>query len=115
MLEIFKEFVFYAAHQVACFGQNHKCNRLHGHSYHLTVFAETSVDNPYEFGKLEADCLKVIQMLDHNYLNDLKDHLGGEPTTERLACWILRELRNASHPVTRLTLKETNSSGVVAS
>jgi 6-pyruvoyltetrahydropterin/6-carboxytetrahydropterin synthase len=110
---VFKEFVFYAAHSVSCFGIQHKCNRIHGHTYYLKVVASSDIQQPYEFGALEKDCLAIIGSLDHSNLNDHSEKMGGEATTERVASWIFGELRKAGCPVFRVELRETNSSGVV--
>jgi 6-pyruvoyltetrahydropterin/6-carboxytetrahydropterin synthase len=110
---VFKEFTFYAAHSVSCFGVEHKCNRIHGHTYHLRVTVGSDLEHPYEFGVLEKDCLAIIGVLDHSNLNDHSQRIGGEPTTERLATWIFDELRKTGCPVFRVELRETNTSGVV--
>ncbi|MEA3077125.1 MAG: 6-pyruvoyltetrahydropterin/6-carboxytetrahydropterin synthase, partial [Actinomycetota bacterium] len=36
-MEIFKEFTFEAAHRLPNVPQDHKCARLHGHSYQVAV------------------------------------------------------------------------------
>lgn len=107
---VFKKFVFYAAHRVSRFGQQHKCNTLHGHTYRLTVWAKTSVEAPLEFASLEERCLPVIKDLDHKTLNDIPE-LQDDPTTERLASYIASRLRYSV--VIRIELQETETSGVI--
>jgi 6-pyruvoyltetrahydropterin/6-carboxytetrahydropterin synthase len=110
---VFKEITFYAAHSVDVFGKDHKCAKLHGHTYFLRVEASSGVDYPYEFAKLESDCLGVMGCLDHGNLNDFREEFGGEPTSERVATWIFDGLRKVGCPVVRVSLKETNTSGVI--
>jgi 6-pyruvoyl-tetrahydropterin synthase len=55
MLLVEKTVVFYAAHSVRAFGISHKCARLHGHTYTLTVWVETSIDRPVEFSVVEQE------------------------------------------------------------
>jgi len=37
-MEIFREFTFDAAHRLDHLPEGHKCARVHGHTYRLTVF-----------------------------------------------------------------------------
>lgn len=111
MMLVEKTTHFYAAHSVSIFGQGHKCNKLHGHTYILTVFVETSVELPLEFSRLEAAVRDITGKFDHSNLNDHVELIGGEPTVERLAAYIGHELQKTL-PVKRLRLQETQSSAV---
>lgn len=112
MLLIEKTVVFYAAHSVRAFGDTHKCAKLHGHTYTLTVWAETNLEKPLEFSKLEGAIRSIVDKFDHSNLNDHTEMIGGEPTVERLVAYIASQL-SASAPVRQLRLQETQSSAVL--
>src|SRR5882724_8346352 len=44
LIEIFREFTFEAAHRLPNVPEGHKCQRLHGHSYRVTVHVSGPVD-----------------------------------------------------------------------
>ena len=57
-MEIFKEFTFEAAHFLPNVPDDHKCKRLHGHSYHVTIYVEGDIaENEgwvIDFGQLKV-------------------------------------------------------------
>ena len=55
-MEIFKEFTFEAAHRLPYVAPGHKCGRLHGHSYRVTVHLDGEVS--------DDDCESIRQHLD---------------------------------------------------
>ena len=44
MTEVFSEFTFEAAHRLPNVPEDHKCARLHGHSFRVTLHVEGDVD-----------------------------------------------------------------------
>ena len=90
-MRIWKEFAFEAAHRLPNVPKEHKCGRLHGHSYRFTLWLEGEPDETTGWvadfgGIIRAAGDLVIRQLDHQYLNDIK---GLEnPTAELLAVWI---------------------------
>jgi 6-pyruvoyltetrahydropterin/6-carboxytetrahydropterin synthase len=85
-----KEFTFEASHFLTkYFG---KCERLHGHSYRLTVTVEGEIgtnDLVIDFGILKGIVVShVIEKLDHRHLNDFFEN----PSAERVCEWIWNEL-----------------------
>lgn len=83
------EFHYDSAHRLPRVPEGHKCGRLHGHTYHLTV----TVDGPVggdgfvvDFADVKAAVKPVIAQLDHHYLNDI-DGLEN-PTVENQLPWI---------------------------
>ena len=89
-MELFKEFMFEAAHLLPHVPQGHKCGRLHGHSFKVAVYIEGEVD-PHtgwirDFSEIKAIFKPLYEQLDHNYLNDI--HGLENPTSEVLAKWI---------------------------
>ena len=74
-IEIFKEFSFEAAHRLPNVPPGHKCERLHGHSFHVRVTVRGPVDPGtgwvMDFGDLKAAFRPLHDRLDHRYLNDV--------------------------------------------
>lgn len=86
-----KEFTFHASHFLTkYFG---KCERLHGHSYRLSVTLEGDIasnDLVLDFGILKRIVVKhVIEKLDHHHLNDMFEN----PSAERVCEWIFNTLK----------------------
>lgn len=112
-MEIFKEFSIEAAHRLPHVAEGHKCARLHGHSFHIAVYAEGPLDPRLgwvmDFADIKAAFKPVFERLDHRYLNDVE---GLEnPTSENLARWIWRELKPALPALSRIVVRETCTSG----
>jgi 6-pyruvoyltetrahydropterin/6-carboxytetrahydropterin synthase len=114
-VEIFKEFSFEAAHRLPNVAAGHKCARLHGHSFRVTVHITGPVDDHAgwvrDFGELSGAMRPVVDRLDHYYLNEIA---GLEnPTSEVLARWIWDEIRPALPELSQIVVHETCTSGCV--
>ncbi len=112
---IFKDFSFDAAHFLPRLPATHKCASLHGHTYHIRVYAEGVPDEHYgwiiDFNELKAKVNIILEQLDHQCLNTIP---GLEnPTCELIAVWIWHRLKPQLPPLTRIELRETPTSGVV--
>ena len=91
---IFKEFTFEAAHRLPFVPADHKCHRLHGHSFRVEIHVGGEVDPCtgwiLDFAEIKAAFKPLHDQLDHNYLNEIP---GLEnPTSENLAVWIWERL-----------------------
>lgn len=114
-MEIFKEFTFEAAHRLPNVPENHKCARLHGHSFKVTIHVEGDVDAQagwvMDFGDVKAAFQPLYDRLDHYYLNEIE---GLEnPTSENLARWIWARLQPALPGLSKIVVNETCTSGCV--
>lgn len=93
-MKITKSFRFEAAHYLPNVPLEHKCGRLHGHSYQTTVVIEGPTDERLgwvlDFDEISIAIAPVKEALDHRFLNDI-DGLDN-PTSERLAEWIFSRL-----------------------
>ena len=112
-MEIFKEFGFEAAHRLPNLPPEHKCARLHGHSYRVEVHARGPLDPALgwvmDFAEVKAAFRPLFDQLDHNYLNDIP---GLEnPTSEVLARWIWTRLQPRLPLLSRVVVRETCTSG----
>ena len=107
-MRVSKEFTFEAAHNLNNY--QGKCQYLHGHSYRLVVtLCCPTGENGLAFDFCElADLVKerVIQKLDHSYLNDLLT----QSSAEYLAIWIWEQLKDL--PLEEIVLYETPTSWV---
>lgn len=113
--EIRWEFTFEAAHRLPNVPSDHKCSRLHGHSYLARVHVTGPIDDGagwiIDFANIKDACKPVIARLDHYYLNEIP---GLEnPTSELLAVWIWRELESSLPLMSAVEVSETCTSGCV--
>ncbi len=113
MMELFKEFTFEAAHLLPNVPAGHKCSRLHGHSFKLTVHVEGPVDPELgwviDFGDISVAVKPIVAELDHYYLNDIPGL--EDPTSEVLARWIWDRLVGALPLLSAIEVRETCTSG----
>lgn len=114
-MEIFKEFTFEAAHRLPNVPAEHKCARLHGHSFavRISVAGEVGSETGWvmDFSEIGAAFGPVRKRLDHYYLNEIK---GLEnPTSENLARWIWDRLQPALPQLSAVEIRETCTSGCI--
>jgi 6-pyruvoyltetrahydropterin/6-carboxytetrahydropterin synthase len=107
--ELVRDYRFEAAHFLPRVPDNHKCRRVHGHSYHLTITIAGEVDDAtgwlIDFAAMDEVIDPVIARLDHRVLNDIA---GLENATcEVLAGWLWRELRRGLPLLTQVVVAET--------
>jgi 6-pyruvoyltetrahydropterin/6-carboxytetrahydropterin synthase len=114
-VEIFKEFTFEAAHRLPHVPDGHKCARLHGHSYLVTVHVEGPVDGHMgwirDFADLTDAMHPVLECLDHYYLNEIEGL--DNPTSEVLAGWIWDRIQVSLPDLSQVVVRETCTSGCV--
>ena len=112
-VELVKTFRFEAAHRLPFVPADHKCFRMHGHSYGIEVTVEGEVDPKLgwlvDFGEIAARVEPVLkQELDHRVLNDIP---GLEnPTAEILAQWLWQRLTPLVPYLAAITIHETCAS-----
>jgi 6-pyruvoyltetrahydropterin/6-carboxytetrahydropterin synthase len=112
-MQLHKVFQIEAAHRLPNVAPGHKCARLHGHSFRIEVHVEGPVDPVLgwvvDFADVKAAFQPLFDRLDHRYLNDVP---GLEnPTSERLAQWIWRELKPSLPLLSKIVVHETCTSG----
>ncbi len=112
-MELFKSFTFEAAHRLPHAPDGHKCARLHGHSYQVTVRLEGPVDPltgwVVDFAEISAAMAPLLDQLDHRYLNEL-DGLDN-PTSEVLAVWVWDHVESALPDLAAVEVRETCTAG----
>ena len=114
-MEIYKEFIFEAAHLLPHVPEGHKCGRLHGHSFKVQLFVEGPVDPQtgwiIDFADIKAAFKPIYDRLDHYYLNEIE---GLEnPTSENLSRWIWAQLKPTLPLLSKVIVCETCNSGCI--
>ena len=112
---LIKKFEFDAAHNLVNY--HGKCERLHGHTYHLNVKLQgkrNDEDMLYDFVDLKHVVEdNILSEFDHHYINDFIP----QPTAENIAIYIWNKLEplvktyNAS--LYEIEVWETVDSGIV--
>jgi len=108
LVRIAKIFDFDAAHYLPNVADDHKCRRMHGHTYRVEVICEGVPDERgmvCDYEEIATAWAELHGRLDHRVLNDVE---GLEnPTTEILAPWILARLHAV--PVVAVRVYESSS------
>ena len=112
-MEIFRTFQIEAAHRLPNVPAGHKCARLHGHSFQITIHVAGDVDphagGVQDFADISAAFAPLRDRLDHRYLNEVP---GLEnPTSENIAAWIWNELSPTLPMLSKIVVRETCTSG----
>jgi 6-pyruvoyltetrahydropterin/6-carboxytetrahydropterin synthase len=106
---ITKTFSFDAAHWLPEVPPEHRCRRLHGHTYAVELGLEADLDLRLgwvqDYGEVSRAFRPLLERLDHHCLNEIE---GLEnPTAEMLAVWIFQNLRASLPLLTDVTVRET--------
>lgn len=135
-MEISKWFEFEAAHSLPHLPWQHKCHRLHGHSYKLCVTCAGEIDPNFGWVIDYADISKVVNTIitaiDHTNLDQLffvpprpEFNAKGQPmasdlghktkpsTAENLAIWFYKQLKPTLPSVVEIRVKETAKTCVI--
>lgn len=108
-VELERTFRFEAAHLLPNVPADHKCRRLHGHSFRVDVAVRGDVDEEIgwfiDYADLDDAFEPIRKQLDHYYLNEVEGL--SNPTSEYLAAWIWERLRSRVRGLWKLTVHET--------
>lgn len=105
---ITKSFTFDAAHWLPNVASEHKCRRMHGHNYRVSISVTGPVDERIgwvmDFAELSAAFEPLRARLDHATLNEVE---GLEnPTAEHIARWIWQRVRPALPLLSAVVVEE---------
>jgi len=93
--EVYVESYFSAAHQLKLY--KGKCEKFHGHNWKVGVIVSTTRLNKQQmvidFVKLKKILNKILNSLDHKFLNDLPYFKTEQPTAENIAKYIYKKLK----------------------
>lgn len=121
---VVKKGVFDSAHRNTGFGEGHKCNNIHGHTFNYEVHVESEVDPKtglsIDFGEVKKAMKEKVDVLDHKYLNeDVPYFREVPPSAENIASYIFRSVQayfnenNINGKVVKVVLHETPTSSVI--
>jgi 6-pyruvoyltetrahydropterin/6-carboxytetrahydropterin synthase len=104
-----KDFDFEAAQALMQFPEGHKCRRLHGHSFTISISVRGPVDEAtgllYDHAVISDAMKPLIEQVDHTYLNEIP---GLEiPTIENITRWFWDRLHTKLAGLYEITLHET--------
>jgi 6-pyruvoyltetrahydropterin/6-carboxytetrahydropterin synthase len=107
--EIDRTFSIEAAHRLPNVPAGHKCFRLHGHSFRITLTVTGEIDPVLgwvlDFADIDRAFDPIFALLDHHYLNEVP---GLEnPTSEILARWVFERVRLPVGTLKAVTVAET--------
>lgn len=110
--EISKTFNIEAAHRLPHVPKGHKCERLHGHSFRITLHVTGEVAPQLgwivDFAELTQAFAPLHAILDHHYLNEVP---GLEnPTSENLARFVLDRVQLKGATLAAVSVEETCTS-----
>jgi 6-pyruvoyltetrahydropterin/6-carboxytetrahydropterin synthase len=109
-VELTKEFHFEAAHRLPMVPPDHKCHRLHGHSYRIEIAVAGEVDAKTGWLVDYADITAAVEPvlrgeLDHRTLNDVP---GLENATSEVLCgWLWQRFAPRLPGLDAITVHET--------
>lgn len=91
-----------------------KCENLHGHNWQVEVCVKNEVLDiagmVVDFGNLKRDLNKILESLDHRFLNELEPFKDKNPTSENIARYIYDNLKGIYKGLSKVTVWETPSS-----
>ena len=108
-IELRKTFQFEAAHKLPNVPVDHKCARLHGHSFRVEVVVAGECDPRMgwlmDYAELSEAFKPLLDRLDHYYLNDIPGLENA--TSEMLAKWIWDRLKPHLPLLVEIAVAET--------
>jgi len=105
---------FSSAHKLR--GYKGKCEDLHGHNWKVEVYVSSKnidkIGMVVDFKKLKEALNKVLNKLDHSYINNLLYFRKVNPTSENMAKYIFEQLQSKTKKVkvNKVTVWESDTS-----
>ncbi|MFQ5441991.1 MAG: 6-carboxytetrahydropterin synthase QueD [Thermodesulfobacteriota bacterium] len=94
MYELTITTTFSSAHNLR--GYEGACERLHGHNWKVEVSVSSGkldrLGMVMDFRKLKAETAKIIETIDHRYLNEVPPFDSENPSAENIASFLFKEL-----------------------
>jgi len=114
-VELIKTFRFDAAHALPNVPADHKCRRVHGHSYRIDIHVTGPVDPEagwvMDFGDINRAVAPQLDALDHRMLSDIPGLENS--TSERIAGYFWERLKPILPLLSAISVWESDSSRCV--
>jgi 6-pyruvoyltetrahydropterin/6-carboxytetrahydropterin synthase len=114
-MEVFKEFTFDAAHYLPYVPEDHKCRRMHGHTYRVRLYISGQLHPKLgwviDFAEIKSVWKPLEKQLDHYVLNDIEGL--DNPTAENIAIWIWRRVKPQIPYLSKVVVRENPNNGVI--
>lgn len=108
-VELRKSFQFEAAHRLPNVPPDHKCARLHGHSFRVEIAVMGDCDPKMgwliDYAELSSAFKPLLDQLDHYYLNEIPGLENA--TSENVARWIWDRLKPSLPLLAEVVVAET--------
>jgi 6-pyruvoyltetrahydropterin/6-carboxytetrahydropterin synthase len=108
MFELLRRYRFEAAHRLPRVSPEHRCFRLHGHTFVVEIAVRGPLDADKgwvtDYAAMDAVAAPLLAQLDHSYLNEI-DGLDN-PTSEHLARWLWDRLTPVLPGLQAITVAE---------
>jgi 6-pyruvoyltetrahydropterin/6-carboxytetrahydropterin synthase len=115
MATVVKTFQIEAAHWLPNVPEDHKCRRMHGHSFQVEVHVDGQIGEEsgwvMDFADVTDAFEPLFEQIDHRCLNEVT---GLEnPTSENLARWVWERLKPGLPSLSRIVVRETCTSACI--
>ena len=112
MYQVKVEGYFSSAHNLR--GYKGKCEDLHGHNWKVVLEARSQTLDPVgmviDFKVFKAQLFKLLETLDHKYLNRIPYFLKVNPTSENIAKYLFVTLKTSIPQLYAVTVWESENS-----
>ncbi len=103
---------FSSAHNLR--GYKGKCEDLHGHNWKVEAVAESEtldkIGMVMDFKLIRNELNRILDKLDHKYLNKIKPFDKTNPTSENISCFIYKTLQTKIAGLKSITVWENPTS-----
>ena len=108
-VELEHRFTFEAAHFLPHVPADHKCRRMHGHSFAAMVTVRGPIDPKkgwlVDYAEIKRAIAPLREQLDHHLLNEVEGLQN--PTSEMVAVWIWERLVSTLPGLAEVRIEET--------
>lgn len=109
LFRLTKDYHFEAAQTLPHAPENHKCRKMHGHSFKVEVSVEGAADPKtgwfYDHAEISKAMKPLLDQLDHGYLNEVPGLQN--PTIENMCLWFWQNLAPKLPGLAEIVVHET--------